>query len=252
MRGRLVLVLVRLLGFGGCRRSLRTALESGLLGRDQRGCVDRPLGCPGAGGLPSLNLRATFLLALVLRPYRVEFHFDHPRGDREIVTLGEFVKEHSLDALARDRIIVALHPLADLLAQLCEGVEPDRLGERIVDRCRQALPHLLYLDLEYRVLAGQIGGAVIGRECHPDSAVLARFGAEQLVLKARDEPSRAELDRNVLALAAGKLDVTELAVKVDGNYVAVFRRPLDRFRFALCFGDPLDSTVDVLLGDVGD
>src|SRR5207237_2872917 len=121
----------------------------------------------------------------------------------------------SLHTLARDRIIVALHPLADLLAQLCQVFQPHRFGERIVDRRRQTLAHFLDLDLEHRILAGQIGRTVIRRERHVDGAVLAWLCTDELVLEARDEPSPTELDRNVLSLAAGNLDVASPANEME-------------------------------------
>src|SRR5439155_6446100 len=114
------------------------------------------------------------------------------------------------------------------------------------------LAHFLDLDLEHRVRAGHIGRTISRRERHRDGAVLAWLRTDELVLEARDESSRTELDRNVLALAARKHDIASPANEIDDGDVAVFRRPLDRLRFALRFTDPLDRAVDVLLRHLGD
>ena len=252
VRRRLVFVLVWLFGLSARGRLVRTAFQSGLLRRDQRSRVDRSFRCSRIRvGLPGHHSLPAFPLGFVLRPNRVEFHLDHARGYREIVTLREFVKKGSLHPLTRHRIVVALHALPHLLAELGKIFQPDRFRERVVDRRRQALLHLLHLDIECRVLAGEIGGAVIGREGHLDGALLARFGPGQLVLKSRDEPSRAELDRDILTLAARKFHVANLADKVDDDQVTALGRAIDRLRFALRLGQPFDRAVEILLGHFG-
>src|ERR1041385_3528335 len=89
------------------------------------------------------------------------------------------------------------------------------------------------------------------RPCPRDRALLARFGAGQLVLEARGEPSGAELDRDILALTAGKLDIANLADKVDDDQIAALGWAIDRFGFALRLGQPFDRAVEILLGHFG-
>ena len=55
-------------------------------------------------------------------------------------------------------------------------------------------------------------------------ALVAGLGADQLVLEARDQLARAELDRHVLARAAFERLAVDLAVEVDDDEVAG-RRP---------------------------
>ena len=244
--GRLGLTGLRLLRLGTGRRPVGSAFERRFLRRDRRGGVNRAV----AGGIAGLPLRDGFarrLLALVLVPYLVEFHLDHARRHRELVFLGQLVEQRALEALARDRIVIALHALADLLAQLGEVLQPDRLGQRIVDRRRLPLAHFLDLDLEDRVLAGQIGRTVIGRERHLDGTILAGFGADDLVLETRDEAAGAELDRDILALAAGKFDLAGPADEIDHDRIAVCCRALDRLGFALRLGHALQRAVDLLV-----
>ena len=59
----------------------------------------------------------------MLLPDRVEFHLDHSRGHREIVTLGEFVKERSLHTLAREKPVDRFAMNAQHTAD-ADGVEP--------------------------------------------------------------------------------------------------------------------------------
>ena len=84
-----------------------------------------------------------------------------PGGTREIVTLGELVEQGPLQAQTGGERVVALHLLLHLLAQLGQVFEPDRLAELVVDGQRRALAHLLHIDREFRLLAGQIGGRII-------------------------------------------------------------------------------------------
>ena len=76
---------------------------------------------------------------------------------------GELVEQHPLQLLARHPVIVALHALADFVAQFVEAFEPDRLGQRVVDRGRQTLANLLGRDLEHPLLAGHFRDR-LGRE----------------------------------------------------------------------------------------
>ena len=255
LRGRLGLVRGRLRGLSARRRALRTALQRGLLGRDQRGRVDRPFGCrqARAGGLLSCGrgLFLPLLLGFVLAPDRLEFHLDHARRHREIVTLGQLVKERPLQPLPRDRIVVALHPLANLLAQLGEVFQAGRLGQLIVDLRRQAVAHFLDRNLEHALLAGQLGIARLFRKGHPDLALLAGAGADQLIGEAGQVTGGAELDLAPLAAAAGNLLVAGPADDVGDDDVAVFRRPLDRLSLALRFGEPFEGAVDILVRKLG-
>ena len=61
---------------------------------------------------------------------------------------------------------------------------------------------------------------IVGGKGHVDRALVAGLGADQLILEARDQPARAELDRHVLALAAVERLAADLAVEVDDDEVA--------------------------------
>ena len=69
-------------------------------------------------------------------------------------------------------------------------------------------------------LPGQILRRIIGRERHLHFALVAGLGADQLVLEARDQPARAELDRHVLALAALERLAADLALEIHDDEVA--------------------------------
>ena len=69
--------------------------------------------------------------------------------------LVERVEHLALQLHARDAGILAGDPPGDQLAQLGDDFGAQRLGELVVDRRADGLGHLLDLDLEYGVLAGQ-------------------------------------------------------------------------------------------------
>ena len=52
------------------------------------------------------------------------------------------------------------------------------------------------------------------------TSLVVRLGADQLVLEARDQAARAELDRHALALAALERLTVDLALEVDDDAVA--------------------------------
>ena len=78
------------------------------------------------------------------------------------------------------------------------------------------------------------------------------LGADQLVLKAGDEAARAERDLAILAAGARDLLLADPALDIDDDDVAALRRALDRLRFPLLLGDPLDRPVDILLRHLDD
>ena len=138
--------------------------------------------------------------------------------------------EDRLLELPLDRVLIGLtEPLGDVVAQLGERVEAASLeGELVVEVGQALLAHLLDRRLEGRLLAGQLLGPVLVREVDFQLAVLARRRPEQLVLEARDEPARAELDRLAAALAALERLVVEEAGVVEHHEVAVLRLALNR------------------------
>ncbi len=183
VRGGLVFARLRLLGLGARRCPLGGTFQRGFLGRNEGGRIDRPVTRSTTLGAGLRRLLA-LLVGLVLRPDRVEFHLDHAGRHPKIVALGELVEEAALQPLAGNPGIVALHPLANLLAQLGERVEPDGLGQLVIDGRRQAMAHLLHSDLEHALLAGHVGVAVILREGALDRALFAGSNADQLLGKA--------------------------------------------------------------------
>src|SRR5205085_10008181 len=118
-------------------------------------------------------------------------------------------------AQTRCALVVALHLLPHLLAQLAEALEPDRLPELVVDDQRQALAHLFHIDLEHGVLAGEIRGPVILGEGNADGSVRAGRGADQLRLEAGDEAARAQHDLTVFPAGSGNLLLAAAALDID-------------------------------------
>ena len=95
--------------------------------------------------------------------------------------------------------------LGDVGAQLLEGVELGGLGgEIVVELGQDLLPHLLDLDREDRVFAGELLGLVVVGEADLDLARLAAAGAGQLLLEALDQLAAAELEQVVVALPPSK------------------------------------------------
>ena len=105
-------------------------------------------------------------------------------------------------------------------------------------------------NLEHRFLAGQLLGAVILGEGDGYVERLAGLVPDELLLKARDEAARAELERELFALAALEGDAVQKALKIDDRLVAVRRRLiLQRDLAAVALADKLDFFLDFGLVD---
>src|SRR3954468_114354 len=96
-------------------------------------------------------------------------------------------------------------------------------------------------------LPARSGAPVIGQEGHVYGAVITCLGANQLILEARNEPSCTELDRDILALAAGEFGVADPADEIDDHHVIFCRCPLDRLGLALRLGHALQCLLDLFL-----
>ena len=83
-------------------------------------------------------------------------------------------------------------PMLDVGAKLPEGVEVGVVGgEVVVEVGQRLLAHLLDLDREDRVLAGELLGPVLVGEGDLDRALLARRGAGQGLVEPLDELARS-------------------------------------------------------------
>src|SRR5271169_1865530 len=144
----------------------------------------------GRHHLGARNRRRRFPPSLVLSPDIVELEIHHARRDGEVVTLRQLVEQRPLQAQPRCCVIVALHPLPQLLAQFAEVLEANRLAELVIDGDRQAPTDFLHINVKVRILTREIRNRVIRREGDADPTVLARGRADQLVLEAWNGAAR--------------------------------------------------------------
>ncbi|PAV93180.1 hypothetical protein WR25_18018 [Diploscapter pachys] len=108
----------------------------------------------------------------------------------------------------------------DQATQLLEALEAEVLGQILVDLALAGDLDLLDGDVERRGLAGEFLGAIVFREGDVERLFLAQLHADELVLEARDQATRAELDAHVGAGAAVERNaVAGLAYEVDGDEV---------------------------------
>ena len=134
------------------------------------------------------------------------------------------------------------------LRMASEVLEVVLLGQLIVGRLVDELADLLDRALEDGLLARELGVAVVGREGDFDVQGLVDFGADQLILEARDEGARAELKHVVLGLAARELRTIDRAHEVELQRIALLcgARRVDRLLLTVGLGDAIDGVVDVL------
>src|SRR5690606_8859238 len=99
------------------------------------------------------------------------------------------------------------------------------LGELVVHFRLFRNGDFLHLDVERRLLAGKRLLRIVLRERRRHGALLARLGALEAVLEARDEATLPEHDVDALARAALERLAADLADEVDGQPVAILGNP---------------------------
>ena len=144
--------------------------------------------------------------------------------------------------------MVGLDALADRILQLIEGVIlADVLGKVVVQRGQFLVLHVVQLDLEGSVLAGQLLSLVLLGELDVDVELLAGLVADDLLLEAGDEGAGAQHQRVVLGLAALESDAINEALEVDVNGVTVLGSTLTGQQTAIAVLHALDLGVNISL-----
>src|SRR5437867_1244736 len=99
----------------------------------------------------------------------------------------------ALQATTPNGRILTGYPLSNRLVQARNIGGAQGLGQLLVDLDGRQFADFLDVDREDGLLARQLGIRVLGREGDLDIAVIARPGADQLVLEAGDEGACAKL-----------------------------------------------------------
>ena len=142
--------------------------------------------------------------------------------------------------------MVGLDALADRILQLIEGVIlADVLGKVVVQRGQFLVLHVVQLDLEGSVLAGQLLSLVLLGELDVDVEGLASLMADDLLLETGDEGTRAQHQRVVLSLAALESNAINEALEVDIDGVTVLGLALTGQQTAIAVLHTLDLSVNI-------
>ena len=166
----------------------------------------------------------------------------------------ERVERLALELHARNGRVLACNPAAHQLLEIVERLRAQRLGELVVHLGPHGLGHLLHLDGEFGVLAGNLLARIVVRELDLDEALLAGLGPFEALDEARNELALADHELDVLALAAFELHAVDPADKIDREPIALACRSA-RPR-ASCLMErstrSADRLVHGLVGHVGD
>ena len=124
---------------------------------------------------------------------------------------------------ARHRRVFPLPRLADALFQGIQILDSHLLGQLIVDGGGAALAQLLDIDLELRVLAGQLRVAVVIGEADLDRKVIPGLGAPDLFDESGDEGGGGKFEQEVRCRPAVECLAVDPADEVDHQGVALGR-----------------------------
>src|SRR5438874_10337701 len=125
---------------------------------------------------------------------------------------------------AADPRIFAPELLADALLELGERFHADLLCQLVIDRNFVGGLDALHLDVELRVLAGELFRAVTIGEAHIDGPRITRFCSDQLILETGNERAAAERQVEIFRLPALKRFAVDSALEIDGDGVTLLRR----------------------------
>ena len=108
------------------------------------------------------------------------------------------------------------------------------------------------LAMENRRLACEILRLIVFGERHIDILFLTRMDTNELILEARDEIAGADLQRIVLAFAAGKRDTIHFALEIERREVALFNSGVFRciHHFRLVIGETINLLLDIFVRDI--
>ena len=148
--------------------------------------------------------------------------------------------------LARDAL---LHRALKFIEEL----KPKRLCEFVVDGDWLRRLDRFQRYVEFRLLAGEIGGRICGGERDLHLPVLAHRHANELVLETRDELAGADIDAHVATGAALERGAVDLAGEVDHGAIALLNLGALAFRRIrlVLLGDVFQRLVDLGIGDLG-
>ena len=150
---------------------------------------------------------------------------EHNVGDHSLGILDEGIEHCIFKSRGCRPLCIFLHPLLHIRPELLSGFKVGGVLCKVIVKLRQLLDaDAVDLDLEGGRLAGKIGHLVILREGDADFKLLADAVADELILKARDELTAADGQREALALAAVKCNAVNKALKVHIDLIPVLYR----------------------------
>ncbi len=184
---------------------------------------------------------------------RLVFLVRQPLGYLEGLAFLELVEQGPFQASAGGLCEFLFDLSAHHILERGQVVHPEKLGEIIVDLDRFRLANFGHLGLEDRVLAGQVGLAVILGKGHLDLYVVAGLGADQLILEAGEELVRAQFEVMALGGAALESLAVDRTGEVDYHHVAVLGPAIlgDRLGALVVLGKPANGLVEFLVARLG-
>ena len=110
--------------------------------------------------------------------------------------------------------------------------------------------HVDDMRRKFRILSRQIFDEIIFRECDLHRHIIARFVADELIFKARDERFRADFQRIRLAFAAGKFFPVHRAFEIDDGVIALRERgPFRDFQTCILLRRFRELCHDIFIGN---
>ena len=133
------------------------------------------------GGAPGIHF------SLQLLPDLVEFLLNHFRRQIKIMLFVEQIEQAPFGFRSGRAAKLVLDLIRNQFFQFGEVVEPEALGEFVVDFWCFGFTNFVDLDFKHGVFAGEVLGLIVFREGHIDFGLVAGLDADQLLLKPRNE-----------------------------------------------------------------
>src|SRR5690606_30032712 len=156
------------------------------------------------------------------------------------------------DAVAHRLGGLALHAAAHFLAQAVDAgiTQTEGAREFVIDRRQHLLLDRLHGEVELRLLARQLPGAVVIGELHRRGLVLALRHADERILEVGDGAAGADHHGHAGAAAALEFLAIDAADEINQHTVVLLRGALHGIEGGTLATHALEHGVDVLFADV--
>ena len=194
---------------------------------------------------------AAFQIQLELFDHLIDAAFHHRIRNIRFRVIDRRFDQFVLEFFAVMVVDIFLHLLTNHCFQFSKRFERACGFRKFIVQFRHFTAfYVQHIDRKFRVFAGEFLHEIFFRELYFDRHFIARFVADELFFKARNEAAGTDFERIGFAFAAVKRFAVDRAFEVDHRQIAVRQfRAFGNGQFGMLFGNGFQLFVDHFIGD---